>query len=641
MDAAVLLDWVVRLGLAATIAGIADQEPALRLACADGAAAASEAGLERLDWRAQRKRLSEAWARATGGLHRFAEAAKLSLADMFAAALPACCERRRSTALAVAALQAPAPGSRPSVHLTLELKQVLFDGGPGDAMELASGALVEQGLLSLAGEDALPQRLLAVRLPLWRALSGGPAAWPGCRGLPAQASPAPLAGAALAIAEGAAAGLLLRGPPGSGRAAAAAALASRLKLIPIEAPLGIYRDDRGFATACRILGWLPVLRIPSGEEATLDGACAGLPVTVLAGPHDAVHGDRLLEMPLSPPPHTERLRIWQAALGEQFQNLDGGLLAAAMLYPAAIAAVAHAARLQANAERRAVTAADVAAARQATAPAGLSELAHPVRRHVDDSALVAGPRLRDELAALIARCRRRETVWQGLGPSLAAGATRGVRVLFAGESGTGKTLAASHVATALGAPLYRCDLAAVMNKYIGETEKNLGHLLDHAEAADVVLLFDEADALFGRRSEGTETGERYANMLTNYLLTRLEAHHGIVILTANTKARIDPAFWRRLDDVIDFPMPGYEERLALWHSHLGSRAPPQPVLERLASYCDLAGGGIRNAVLAAASLAPEQGSIEMEFLTPALRREYAKLRRTLPAGLAMAVRTGS
>ena len=177
-----------------------------------------------------------------------------------------------------------------------------------------------------------------------------------------------------------------------------------------------------------------------------------------------------------------------------------------------------------------------------------------------------------------------------------------------------------------------------MNKYIGESEKNLGALLDYAEASDVVILFDEADALFGRRSEGGETGERYANMLTNYLLTRLEAHNGIVILTSNGKTRIDPAFWRRLDHVIDFPAPGYEERLALWRSHLGRRAPAPAVLERLASYCDLHGGGVRNAVLAAAATMPGETPIGMEGLSPALYREYAKLRRPLPAALALAMR---
>jgi len=127
-------------------------------------------------------------------------------------------------------------------------------------------------------------------------------------------------------------------------------------------------------------------------------------------------------------------------------------------------------------------------------------------------------------------------------------------------------------------------------------------------------------------------------MLTNYLLTRLEAHNGIVILTANAKARIDPAFWRRLDHVIDFPVPGYEERLKLWKSHLGHRAPAETALERLAAYCDLPGGGIRNAVLAAATLAPPEVPIGLDSLSLALQREYAKLRRTLPAGLALAMR---
>jgi SpoVK/Ycf46/Vps4 family AAA+-type ATPase len=239
---------------------------------------------------------------------------------------------------------------------------------------------------------------------------------------------------------------------------------------------------------------------------------------------------------------------------------------------------------------------------------------------------------------LIARCRSREAIWDGLGPAMRAGTTRGVRALFAGESGAGKTFAASYVAGQLGAPLFRCDLAAVMNKYIGESEKNLDALLDHAEAADVILLFDEADALFGRRSDGGETGERYANMLTNYLLTRLENHQGLVILTTNARGRIDPAFWRRLDLAVDFPAPGYDERLALWRAHLGERAPEPAVLERLAAYCDLPGGGVRNVVLAAAALAPAGAPIGLDLLSPALRREYSKLKRNPPANLAMALR---
>jgi hypothetical protein len=644
MDAPALLDLMVRLGLARYIIDLGEPEPPLALLLREGAEAARAAGLERLEWPDQAEVIDRAWEDCPAGpLRRFAEFRALKPADLFLVGLTAACEGRRSAALGVMTLQAPFPGARPSVHLALDLVQELFDAGPGDAMALAGGPLVESGLIDLLGEDALPQRSLAIRLPLWRALAGGPPAWPGARALTsprASAAGVPesvLARAADAIDAGAAGGVVIRGPPGSGRGAVAAALAERLGRVAIEAPLSVARDDRAFATACAAASWLPVLRVTTEMG---DSAATGsvLPMAALAGAHGSVRGERLIELRIAPPAASERALLWDATLGAHARELAPGLLGAAALYPAEIAAVAHAARLRAEGESRKVVAADLREARLALAPDELSRLAHPVNRVVGADALVAGAALSADLANLIGRCQRRETVWSGLGPSLAASTTRGVRALFAGDSGAGKTMAAAYVATQLAAPLYRCDLAAVMNKYIGESEKNLGALLDYAEAADVVLLFDEADALFGRRSEGGETGERYANMLTNYLLTRLEAHNGIVILTSNSKSRMDPAFWRRLDQVVDFPPPGYDERLALWSSHLGARAPHPAVLERLASYCDLYGGGIRNAVLAAAAVAPEGSPIGMEDLAPALRREYAKLRRPLPAALALAMR---
>jgi SpoVK/Ycf46/Vps4 family AAA+-type ATPase len=176
------------------------------------------------------------------------------------------------------------------------------------------------------------------------------------------------------------------------------------------------------------------------------------------------------------------------------------------------------------------------------------------------------------------------------------------------------------------------DLAAVMNKYVGESEKNLGLVLDEAAASDVVLLLDEADALFGRRSDGGETGERYVNMLTNFLLTRIESHPGIVVLTSNSRSRIDPSFTRRLDAILDFPLPGGEERLRLWDAHLGGRSPGPEVVRLLAAYCDLAGGHIRNAVLnAAARSEAESGEpLETALLLAALADEYRKLGREVP-----------
>ena len=639
-----LLDRMVRLGLAHYIAALGEPEPPLALLLREGEAAARQGGLENLDWTECLAALDRAWAVAPEGpLKRFAARRRLGAADLFLIGLCAACEGRRAAALGVMTLQAPFPGARPSLHLALDLAQELFDAGPGDAMAFAAGPLVESGLVDLIGDDALPQRTLSIRLPLWRALAERSTAWPGGRTWTAAAPIAAgvpdvlLTRAAAAMAAGAANGVVIRGPPGSGRAGVAAALAARLDRTAIEVSLSTLREDRGFATACAACDWLPIVRLTSDPSEAPPGG-AVVPLVVLAGAHGAVRGEGLIELRIAPPSRRDRARQWHEALGLGAEQLAPRGLETATLYPAALMAVARAATARASAERRALALADIREARFALAPDELSRLAHPVDREVGADALIAGPMLAGDLAGLVARCQSRDTVWNGLGPSLAASATRGVRALFCGDSGAGKTMAAAYVATALGAPLYRCDLAAVMNKYIGESEKNLGALLDHAEAADVVILFDEADALFGRRSEGGETGERYANMLTNYLLTRLEAHDGVVILTSNSKSRIDGAFWRRLDFVIDFPAPRYEERLALWRSHLGARAPPAEVLERLASYCDLYGGGIRNAVLAAATLAPAGAVIGMATLGPALQREYAKLRRPLPAGLALALR---
>src|SRR5262249_53019123 len=146
----------------------------------------------------------------------------------------------------------------------------------------------------------------------------------------------------------------------------------------------------------------------------------------------------------------------------------------------------------------------------------------------------------------------------------------GVRALFTGPSGTGKTLAAGWLATRLGLPLYRVDLASVTSKYIGETEKNLARLLARAERTEALLLFDEADSLFGKRTEVREANDRFANAQTNYLLQRMETFDGIALLTSNSRARFDAAFARRLDMVIEFPPPAVSERRALWEAHLGA-----------------------------------------------------------------------
>jgi hypothetical protein len=250
---------------------------------------------------------------------------------------------------------------------------------------------------------------------------------------------------------------------------------------------------------------------------------------------------------------------------------------------------------------------DVAAASWAAEGSGLEALAQPLRDLIPDEALVTGTILRAELSPL-----------------------------FTGSSGTGKTLAAGWLATQLGLPLYRADLASVTSKYIGETEKNLAQLLARAEEAGILLLFDEADSLFGKRTEVKESNDRFANAQTNYLLQRIETFDGVALLTSNSRARFDPAFCRRLDMIIEFPLPGPEERRLLWLSHLGAHHSLNPrELNQIAAAADLAGGHIRNAVLTASVLAQHKRRlIEYDDICIGLTDEYRKLGRQAPHELA-------
>ncbi len=273
------------------------------------------------------------------------------------------------------------------------------------------------------------------------------------------------------------------------------------------------------------------------------------------------------------------------------------------------------------------------AARQGAA-GELGTLAQLLPDAVPDEALVMPPELAATLAALRRRCVLREGLAAPLGPSARARYRAGVRALLVGPSGTGKTLAAAWLASRLGLPLYRVDLASVASKYIGETEKNLAQLFARAEHAEVVLLFDEADSLFGKRTEVKDANDRFANQQTNYLLQRIETFDGIALLTSNSRSRFDAAFTRRLDAIIEFPMPGPQERRMLWLAHLGAHhALDAGQVNRIAASCDLAGGHIRNAVLAAAAGADGAAPIGYEALRAAVEAEYRKLGRPCPAGL--------
>ncbi len=178
-------------------------------------------------------------------------------------------------------------------------------------------------------------------------------------------------------------------------------------------------------------------------------------------------------------------------------------------------------------------------------------------------------------------------------------------------------------------------MASVTSKYIGETEKNLATLLAQAEQSEVVLLFDEADSLFGKRTDVQQANDRFANAQTNYLLQRIEAYDGIALLTSNSRERFDSAFTRRLDLIIDFPTPGPQERRSLWYTHLGTSHTLTTVdINRLAAASDFNGGQIRNVVLAAAALAQsEKRPLSYNDIAAGLASEYRKHNRQMPGEL--------
>jgi SpoVK/Ycf46/Vps4 family AAA+-type ATPase len=278
--------------------------------------------------------------------------------------------------------------------------------------------------------------------------------------------------------------------------------------------------------------------------------------------------------------------------------------------------------------------ADVARAvreRPAVRLEALARRRRPVARPAD---LVLSPQATRQLDELVARLRHRDRVFDewGLVPH---GAHRpGVLALFTGPSGTGKTLAAEVIAGRLDLDLYAVDLSQVVSKYIGETEKNLARVFDAVEGSAAVLLFDEADSVFGKRTETRDAHDRYANLEVSYLLARLETFTGLAVLASNLRGNIDTAFLRRMDFIVEFAQPDTDARRRLWEAHLRGRAPLAPDVDpaRLAETFAVSGAHIRNAVVAAAFRAADEGGpLAMAHLGAAMRREYEKLGKAFPA----------
>ena len=259
---------------------------------------------------------------------------------------------------------------------------------------------------------------------------------------------------------------------------------------------------------------------------------------------------------------------------------------------------------------------------------GLDALAHRIDSRVEFGDLVAPPVVIAQLRAIAGELQHRPRVHGDWGFAAHNGRGLGAAALFAGESGTGKTYAAEAIAGAAGLDLYRIDLASVVSKYIGETEKNLSRLFEAAETSGAILLFDEADALFGKRSEVRDSHDRFANIEIAYLLQRIETYRGLVILTTNMKSALDRAFLRRIRHVVQFPYPDAIARERLWRMQFPTDAPLGEVDFAGLARLQLAGGNIRAIALNAAfHAAAEGGPIGQDAINAAVRAEFSKLER--------------
>ncbi|KUF18731.1 ATP-binding protein [Streptomyces silvensis] len=363
---------------------------------------------------------------------------------------------------------------------------------------------------------------------------------------------------------------------------------------------------------------------------------AATDVTVLLAdprPYDpqwSAHDPLVLHAPRQPPGGTP---AWRAALGPGADGFDlAATVAPYHLGGERIGRAARAAAALAAFDGTPLTAAHVRLAARQQSASGLERHARRIRPAVDwqDLVLPEGPL--GQLRELSLRARHRDRVLGDWRLSAGGGRGRGVLGLFAGDSGTGKTLSAEVIAADLGVDLYVVQLSSIVDKYVGETEKNLERIFTEADRTDAVLLFDEADAVFGKRSEVKDAHDRYANLESAYLLQRLESFDGIALLTTNLRANIDDAFTRRLDLVVDFPFPDAEQRLALWRHGL-SHVPRAEGIDvtALARDFELAGGGIRSAVVTAAYLASGRDEpVGAGDLLEGARREYRKAGRLVP-----------
>lgn len=531
-------------------------------------------------------------------------------------------------------------GSAAASGLTAPLAGMLWPPAAGFDARAALGRLEALGLLARA-TDAPAWHIPPDLAPLLRGAPAAALPWlhhvalaqaPALDDLLLPDSVRAQAGTlAAALAAGDVDTIALRGPLHNGRRTLAAAIARAAGLGTVRVVGCAGADDPRWRTAAIVAALTDAALVvaadtaPSEAFALPDLPPALAPLLVVLGTGGALAGARTARcasLSLPVPDAALRRALWRAQPG--VDEGDEAQLQALAHRRLTTGGIVRAAQL-ARGTGAVVTAAGVREALRSSEHAGLAALARRVPVETTPPPLALAPQTAEDLRLLAARCRHREQLGPHAGAAL-QGLGCGVRVLFKGPSGTGKTLAARHLAATLGMELYRVDLSAVVNKYIGETEKNLERVFAQAEALDVVLLLDEGDALLSQRTAVGNATDRYANLETNFLLQRLENYEGVLVITTNAADRIDGAFLRRLDLVMDFPAPEATERWNLWQMHLPPLHAVDPArLQAVAQRCVLSGGQVRNVALHATLLALESGrALAAEHLEAALEREYRK-----------------
>ncbi len=344
-------------------------------------------------------------------------------------------------------------------------------------------------------------------------------------------------------------------------------------------------------------------------------------------------GRPVFSVPVNPPSSVERVRLWEQALdgaealtAETLRDLANQF----SLTSGQIDNALFVARNEALQSGQPVSSGSLFRAARQQSAHHLAQLAQKIEpRYHWENIVLPAEELRT-LKDLVAMLRYRSLVLEewGVGQQLASSA--GISALFSGEPGTGKTLAAQVIAAELELDLYRIDLSRVVSKYIGETEKNLDQIFDEAQNSNAILFFDEADAIFGKRSEVKDAHDRYANIEVGYLLQRMETYSGMTILATNLRTNLDDAFTRRLNFIVNFPFPDEDQRLRIWKVLLPVSLPHAEDIdwEFLARKFTLAGGNIRNILVAGAFLAAQQGTVlNMDLILQAARQEMQKTGR--------------